>query len=119
MSFDWIRPENGKHVLFFDDIRRRCKMNFEVEERYEYTVVRFKLDQPIEPSDLAMCKPPEVKTSKGVVLSGRGPIWLFCFLAHYYHPTVWVATYDPRLEGAVVVESHCKAYSVGQVVKGS
>ena len=47
-------------------------MNFEVEERYEYTVVRFKLDQPIEPSDLAMCKPPEVKTSKGVVLSGRG-----------------------------------------------
>lgn len=93
------------------------EVSFKTEERHEFTVVNFELSQPIEPIDLATCNPPKVKESKGVILSGRGPIWLFCFLAHYYHPTTWVATYDPRLGGAVVVESHCRSYSVGQVVQ--
>jgi len=92
-------------------------VSFKVDERGEFTIVSFTLDQSIEPIDLALCNPPEVKPTKGVVLSGRGPVWLFCFLTHFYHPTVWVATYDPRLGGAVVVESHCKVYVVGQIVQ--
>lgn len=31
-------------------------------------------------------------------------------------PTAWVGCYDPRLDGAVVVESHTKGVGVGQVV---
>jgi len=41
-----------------------------------------------------------------VVLSGRLPVWVFAALAHTYHPRPWVATFDPRLGGAVVVERH-------------
>lgn len=47
---------------------------------------------------------------------GRGPIWLYGFLVHFYHPTVWVATYDPRLGGAVVVESHSPGVEPGDVI---
>lgn len=55
--------------------------------------------------------------TKGVILSGRGPIWLYCFLTHYYHPTKFIATYDPREGGAVIVESHSPEYKVGEVLK--
>lgn len=44
-----------------------------------------------------------------VVLSGRAPIWLYGlygYLIHYYHPSRAIAVFDPRLDGAVIVESH-------------
>jgi len=50
------------------------------------------------------------------VLSGRGPIWLYCYLAHYYHPTKFIATFDPRL-GGVITESHASDYKVGEIIK--
>lgn len=50
----------------------------------------------------------------GVVLSGRGPVWLFGLLIHELHPTAWVATHDPRL-GAVVVQSHTQGVTAGDV----
>ena len=60
--------------------------------------------------------PSDVGT-KGVVLSGRAPIWVYAFLTHYYHPRPWVATYDPRLGGAVVVVSHTSEVKVGEIIK--
>ena len=55
--------------------------------------------------------------TKGVVLSGRGPVWLYAALAHNYHATAWVGTFEPRLAGAVVVERHVEtAPAVGAVV---
>ena len=50
-----------------------------------------------------------------MVISGRGPVWLFAALAHEYHPRPFVATFDPRL-GGVVVESHTPNHKVGEVV---
>jgi CRISPR-associated protein Csx3 len=52
----------------------------------------------------------------GVILSGRGPVWGFAMLAHLAHPSRWVATHDPRLGGAVVVQAHWPGVSVGDVV---
>jgi len=52
----------------------------------------------------------------GVILSGRGPVWLFGFLIHFYHPTLFVATYDPRIGGAIVVQSHSKKYKAGDII---
>ena len=46
-----------------------------------------------------------VDGTKGVVISGRGPVWFFGALLHHLHVTRWSATFDPRL-GAVVVASH-------------
>ena len=53
---------------------------------------------------------------EGVILSGRLPIWVFGGLVHMYHPRPWVATYDPRLQGGVVVQSHVKFPRVGDVI---
>lgn len=43
--------------------------------------------------------------TKGVIVGGRGPVWLYGAILHHLHVTRWSATYDPRL-GAVVVASH-------------
>lgn len=54
----------------------------------------------------------------GLILSGRGPIWLYLHLAHLAHPFAWVAAHDPRLGGAVVVQRHRPdAPGLGEVVE--
>lgn len=93
------------------------KVNFNIAEKEEYTLVSFEIPDVLIPEDLLELSPPEVNGAKGVVFSGRGPIWLYCFLTHLYHPTKFIATYDPRLEGAVIVERHSPEYRVGSIIK--
>ena len=93
------------------------EMKFKVIEEKNYTIVHFELEGNITPEILKEIKPPKVDGTKGVILSGRGPIWLYCYLAHHYHPTKFVATYDPRLGGAVIVESHTQECEIGDVIK--
>ncbi|MEM2661391.1 MAG: CRISPR-associated ring nuclease Crn3/Csx3 [Nitrososphaeria archaeon] len=73
------------------------KVNFRVLEENIFTMVEFQFENSISPKILKEINPPQVNPTKGVVLSGRAPIWLYCYLVHYYHPTKFVATYDPRL----------------------
>ena len=80
-------------------------MKFRIKEFKDYTIVHFDLENTIKPEELKNLEAPRVNPRKGVIISGRGPIWLHCFLAHKYHHTKFVAIYDPRL-GAVVVQSH-------------
>ncbi len=54
--------------------------------------------------------------TEGVVISGRMPVWVYGALVHTFHPRPWVATFDPRLGGAVVVATHTPQVGVGQVV---
>ncbi|MGB9928064.1 MAG: CRISPR-associated ring nuclease Crn3/Csx3 [Methanosarcina sp.] len=63
------------------------KLNFNIEEKEEYTFISFKIPDILTPEDLSSLFPPSVNGAKGVILSGRGPIWLYCFLTHFYHPT--------------------------------
>jgi len=93
------------------------KVIFTIKEDNEYTLVSFEIPDILTPEDLSVLFPPTVNGAKGVVLSGRGPIWLYCFLTHFYHPTKFIATYDPRLEGAVIVERHAPDYNVGSIFK--
>ncbi len=83
----------------------------------DYTLILFKLSTAISPSVLLKLKTPEADLSKGVVLSGRGPIWLYCYLVHHYRPAKFVAVHDPRLGGAVLVESHTSTRKVGELMK--
>ncbi|KKG34442.1 hypothetical protein DU38_18080 [Methanosarcina mazei] len=92
-------------------------MKFTSKEEREYTLISFEMDDLLSPEDLIALTPPNVNGAKGVILSGRGPIWLFCFLTHFYHPTKFIATYDPRLGGAVIVERHAPGYEIGSVIK--
>lgn len=83
--------------------------------------LEFELTKNLEPSDLLSIKLPDpVKegfSSKLLILSGRGPIWLYGFMIHHFHPCKAVAIFDPRLDGAVVIESHTDEFKVGEVVK--
>jgi len=73
-------------------------------------------DRLITPEDLrTLALPPGIDTQRGIVLSGRAPIWLYAHLVHELHPTAWVACYDPRL-GAVAVTTHSRATRIGQVI---
>jgi len=54
--------------------------------------------------------------TEGIILSGRMPVWAFAALTHHFHPRPFVATFDPRLAGGVVVASHTKSLNVGDVI---
>ncbi len=94
-------------------------VSYSTREFKGFTLVEFQLDGPISPDQLPglLEMAPAVDPTGGVVISGRGPIWLHSALAHHYHPTRWVAHYDPRLGGAVVVQTHHPSMRVGQVVR--
>ncbi|RLI47497.1 CRISPR-associated protein Csx3 [Candidatus Bathyarchaeota archaeon] len=81
----------------------------------QYTVIYFELGGTITPHILQLVKPPKADGKRGVIISGRGPIWLHSFLAHHYHYCKWVAHHDPRL-GAVVVQSHSPDREVGEII---
>lgn len=83
------------------------------------TLLEFNIDSGVcEPADLATLAPPEVPGTEGVIISGRGPVWLYAALAHHYHTTQWVGTFDPRMGGAVVTSRHSRtAPPVGAVVE--
>ncbi len=73
-------------------------------------------DRLMFPEDLRqLYLPPELDPRKGVILTGRAPIWLYGWLVHACHHTRWVACYDPRL-GAVVVSTHHPEVHLGEVL---
>jgi CRISPR-associated protein Csx3 len=89
----------------------------EITGKHPATIVEFDLDGEMATREmLATMAPPEINPRHGVIISGRGPVWLFAALVHHYHPSAWQAI-DPRL-GAVVVESHhTSAPDVGSIVE--
>ena len=93
------------------------KIKFDIKEEEDWNVLLFELDGSLVPDDLKSINPPRLKGTKGVVLSGRGPIWLYGFLVHHYHPTKFLAIFDPRIDGGIIIESHAPDYQVGEVLK--
>ena len=100
--------------------------NLPIEEEYEvasreypnFTLVEVNIKGIALPDRLPnyISLAPQVNPMKGVIISGRMPIWLAAALTHYYHPVAWIATFDPRLGGGVVVASHVPMIKVGQVI---
>lgn len=83
-------------------------------------ILAFDIDGGVcTPTDLKHINPPKAPPGHGVVITGRGPIWLYVALAHHYHPALWVATYDPRLMGAVVSQTHTPLVKLGDIVSVS
>jgi CRISPR-associated protein Csx3 len=60
---------------------------------------------------------PEIPRGSLVIVEGRAPIWRYGMALHLLHgsPAAAVAFYDPKL-GAVVVSSHSKTWSIGEVI---
>ena len=89
-------------------------ISFSISARAGATVVDFVIDGGVlAPSELPQAveafEALSLDMTKGLVLSGRGPVWLFAALAHAGHPFAWVGTFEPRLGGAIVVERHTEA----------
>lgn len=60
--------------------------------------------------------PDNLQTNKGVVISGKAPVWLYAFLIHQLHCFSWIATFDPRV-GAIVVQNHKpEGRTIGSVI---
>ena len=74
----------------------------------------------ISPEELKYIDLPEgIDFRKGVIIYGKGPVWLYAFLSHELHIAKWLATYDPRI-GAVVVQSHeINSPQVGDIIDSS
>lgn len=73
-------------------------------------------DGIIAPEDLkGLQLPSTIDFKQGVVIEGKGPIWLYGYLVHECHPAAWVGCYDTRL-GAVVVSTHTHAVHLSQVL---
>ncbi|MEO0144166.1 MAG: CRISPR-associated ring nuclease Crn3/Csx3 [candidate division WOR-3 bacterium] len=98
------------------------KITFKTTKKGQYALVEFVCDGELEPSILANLNPPDpIKediADKIVILSGRGPIWLYAFLTHYYHPCSAIAIFDPRLNGAVLTQKHSTKirFSIGDII---
>lgn len=89
-----------------------------------WEMLHVELQENLEPSQLNdlidECKKvASCGDSKGIVISGRLPVWAYSALVHFYHPRPFVATFDPRLGGAVVVESHVRGINIGDVISVS
>lgn len=74
---------------------------------HQFQILHFVLtgNGVLEPHSLQGLQLPPLDYRRGVLLSGKGPVWLFAYLAHLCHPAAWVAIFDPRL-GGVVVQNH-------------
>jgi CRISPR-associated protein Csx3 len=87
-----------------------------VADTLGYQILSIEIPSVVELANLtSLSLPSGMDFKKGVVITGRGPIWLYATLTHLCHSFVWVATYDPRI-GAIVVQSHSKEVSVGDVI---
>lgn len=85
-------------------------LRWDVSEGDGWRLAKFLIeDSPLDVSALAeIALPGELagRTDQGLILSGRGPVWLFAHLTHLAHPYAWVATFDSHLGVGVVVQSH-------------
>lgn len=82
----------------------------------QITIELVSRDRIITPSALfGLPLPSGIDPSKGVIISGRAPVWLYAYLIHECHPTLWVACFDPRL-GAVVTSTHTTQLAIGSLI---
>ncbi|RLE54367.1 MAG: hypothetical protein DRJ40_11030 [Thermoprotei archaeon] len=95
-------------------------------DNYDWGIVDINWKQPIEPQSLKEYVEFVAKTvvafvlphTTRLIISSRAPIWFYCAFTHSLaHELDVLATYDPKVQGAVVVVSHVRDYAVGNVVE--
>jgi len=92
-------------------------INLTAQEKNDFTIIEIEIEGGVcTPDDLKKLTFPQVNLQKGVIISGRAPVWVFATIVHEFHPSAWVATFDPRLGGGVVVQTHSQGIKVGDVI---
>lgn len=91
-------------------------INLSISTSTDYQILSFTGPDVLTPDDLiGLTLPANINHKIGIVISGRGPVWLYAYLVHLCHPFAWVATHDPRL-GYVVVQSHSPIRKAGEIL---
>lgn len=96
----------------------RIKISVHQAPEKDFQLIKFDIANSIlDYSFLSQIELPEgIDYSKGIIISGKGPVWLYAHLTHLCHVAAWVATADPRL-GAVVVQNHIpNGRAVGSII---
>lgn len=94
-------------------------IEYKIKELAESTLLEFNIQGGVlDVTELqdAVENAPQLPARKGVIISGRGPVWLFCALAHKYHYCTFVATFEPRMQAGVVVVTHVKDKKIGDLI---
>jgi len=95
------------------------RIRFSIKEFKDFLILEFVITTPsgtIDPIDLKEIVLPKMPLNTGIAISGRGPVWLYCNLAHMLHPARWVGTFEPRSNSIIVVSSHVNKPTAGDVI---
>ncbi len=99
------------------------ELTWRVEGKEAYTIALFEIARPdgiLDYRSLSHIRLPDDvagREDRGLIISGRGPVWLYAYLTHLAHAFAWLGIYEPRHQGAVVVERHTRvAPAVGEIV---
>lgn len=102
--------------------------NHEVTEDDDWTVALIETEnylllemnvrsQYLDIEDLDKIPLPSFTTDKGLMLSGRLPIWLYCAVARQCSDEVpWIAIYQPQLEGGAIIYTKDPKMPVGTII---
>lgn len=71
----------------------------------DFQILSFKLSkESISVDDLNKITIPNLDSKKGLIVSGRGPIWLYLYLYNKIKNVRWFASFDPRF-GALITKA--------------
>ena len=70
----------------------------------------------IQPQAIRDLQLPPIQPDQGIVLEGKAPLWLYCYLASQCRQALWIGCYEPRLLSAIVVASHSQEIRVGETL---
>ncbi len=95
-------------------------IRFSVKKSEGVAIVEFELTRNLTPEDLKNLRVPDPVDEKFshmvVIISGKGPVWLYSYITHLYHVVKVLAIYDPRIDKGIVTASHSPDYSPGDLI---
>lgn len=94
-------------------------LTFEPEVREEYTLLHCHLQTSnLKYRELQRLQAPVLSTTRGLILSGKLPLWLASSLSLCYKQAdlPWIAGYYPQMKGAIVIFSRVPGYRIGDRV---
>ena len=85
-----------------------------IVEQSEFTRIEITLPEyHVDYGEMARFVAPQVDLTRGVVLDGRCPLWLYATLSRSYAGAAWVAVHVPQDQQALVVASRRAQHPIG------
>lgn len=110
----WIRPPN----LRTGSTASRAPLQIRQHQTSQHVRLEFVLNVYLDYLDASKVTLPQIDLTRGIVLSGRLPLWMYSALALAYRNAAWLAVYQPTMQNhAVVISSRLAGLSPGSLVE--